>query len=264
MMKTVGYGALCSGRAQAFSLAPLLCPRPSHHMLGAHKATAGKPQPLRALGLKAGSRSPWRGTPTLVLIPPLGPQASPARTPFFLCLPPPPGGVCSPGPVPGAAKEPLEGLGPSGGREAMHSDAPPQMTHPGQEKEAPGRAATSRPVGAPRLLFPDPGDGTPHPGRPPDHTAELSRALGPRPQPSGRSGQPHSLPQVPQHPQGSLAGYDLGPACVNSSSDILKGWRRPSGCQCQGETRWPWAHVPAPPRPPLPHHCRQLPLTFQH
>lgn len=98
------------------SLAPLLCPRPNHHTPGAHKATAGKPQPLRALGLKVGSRSPWRGTPTLVVIPPLGPQASPARTSFFLCLPPPPG----------AAKEPLEGLSPSGGQEAMHSDAAPR------------------------------------------------------------------------------------------------------------------------------------------
>lgn len=186
-MKTPGDGALCPGRAQASSLAPLLRPRPNHPMPGTHKATAGEPQPLRALGLKAGPRSPWRGTLTPVLIPHLEPQASPARASFFLCLPPPPG----------AAKEPLEGLGPSGGQEAMHSDAPhppPQMVHRGLEKEAPGRVATSRPAGAPRLLFPDPGDGPPHPGRPPAHTAELSRALDPRPQPSGRSGQPHSLP----------------------------------------------------------------------
>lgn len=116
MMKTPGDGALCPGRAQASSLAPLLRPRPNHPMPGTHKATAGEPQPLRALGLTAGPRSPWRGTLTPVLIPHLEPQASPARASFFLCLPPPPGGVGSPGPALGLPRSPWKDSAHLGGR----------------------------------------------------------------------------------------------------------------------------------------------------
>lgn len=274
-MKPPGDGALCPGRVQASSLAPLLHPRPNHPAQGNLQATVGEPQPLRALGLKAGPRSPWVGTPHPCADPTSGTTGFSSPSILLpLPTPTPPAWGCGwpracPRGCQGASgrTQPIWGAGghtfgcpPTPYR--CHTRAWRRKLPVGQQVQGLREplVSSSQP----------PGMRPPHPSRPPAHTAELSRALGPRPQPSGRSGQPHLLPQAPPHPRGPLAGYDLGPACVNSSSDILKGWSRPSGCQFQGETCWPWTRVPGPPSPRTPTATapqpppQTVPLTFQH
>ena len=120
--------------AQGGSRPPLWHPSCTLDPTTPHRVT---PRPLRESlslsgpwGLRRALEAPGWVPLTPVLIPPLEPLASPARASFFLCPPlvPLPGGADGLGPAPGAAKEPLEGLSPSGGQEATLSDAPQPLT----------------------------------------------------------------------------------------------------------------------------------------
>lgn len=169
---TGGWGPLPGeGPGLLSGTLPEVCPRPNHPAPENPQATVGEPQPLRALGLKASPRSPWVGTPYPCADLTSGTTGFSSLS-ILLPLPtptPPTWGCGQPRARPlgcqGASGRTLPIWGAGGHAFGRHP--PVQMSHWGREKEAPSWAASSRPAGAPRLLFADPKDGTPAPKQTP-------------------------------------------------------------------------------------------------